>query len=142
MDLTTLNGPGLVNYYNRIAAERGLPLVKRFASPAVGRRRCEALINGPATATNVDTVFTQFKTSVRKNRGKLLQEMHEHKNTQLSLGQLIRAIYGAANLGRRGAMQMVLRGLQKTIKEKRLPYIIKKTKSETGAISYGFYDQT
>jgi hypothetical protein len=138
-DYMTMTGPQLVTEYNRLAEERNLPKVKRFASLAAGRDRCAAI----ATNTNrAADVFAEFNTSSRKHRGKLLMIMAENKGKPVSMANLIRGVYGSVNMDRRGALMMVMRGLQNTISKERLPYVIAKHKSENGVVSYGLYDQT
>lgn len=141
-DFSAMSGPELVREYNRMATARGLPLVKRFSTTDAGVRRCAALENGtPRTRAPLD-LLTEFKTSTRKFRGKLLQELADHKGAQVALVQLLRAVYGSPNLTNRGALSMVMRGLEQSIKKDHLPYRIEKLKSETGVASYGLYDKS
>jgi hypothetical protein len=136
VDFKTLNGPQLVAEYNRMASDQGLPGIVRFSNVTIGRRRCSELANGGTL-----DAFTQFNTSTRKNRGKLLKALIDKKGNQNAINDLIRAVYGSANMDKRGALLMVLRGLQNTIRKDRLPYRIEKSKSEAGVINYGLYDQ-
>jgi hypothetical protein len=139
-DFTTMSGPELVREYNRLAAERGLPLVRRFATTADGRRRCQRLLANGAVHEEAD-VFTVFNTSTRKNRGKLLKALNDKKGQQVPLASLIKSVYDSTNPEKRGALQMVMRGLEQSIQKYDLKYRIEKSKTETGAISYGFYDK-
>lgn len=153
-EFENMSGPELVQTYNRMAMSRGLRTVARFADTAVGRRRCEALasqINGtPGPIVQHDIreepskvdIFAVFKTHIGKFRGKLLNELYKKRGTQVALIKLIMAVYGSCNNGRRGALLMVMKGLEGSIKKKRLPYRIEKQKTDAGVISYGLYDKT
>jgi hypothetical protein len=148
-DYATMSGPQLVIEYNRIATERGLPTVKRFSTTAAGRKRCEALMNGaapraapaPRSTSGID-IFAEFKTATSKLRGKLLKALADNKGGMVGLAALIRSVYGSTNLDHRGALLMVMRGLENSIRKDRLPYRIEKSKSDTGVISYGIFDKT
>ena len=147
-EFENMSGPELVQAYNRMAMSRGLRTVTRFADTAVGRRRCEALasqINGAVVQHDIREqpsgvdIFAIFKTNTGKFRGKLLDALYSKRGTQVTLNKLIMAVYGSCNNGRRGSLLMVMKGLEGSIKKKRLPYRIEKQKTDAGVISYGLY---
>jgi hypothetical protein len=168
-DYSTMSGPELVRAFNTMAnsdtgKELGTKPVNRFADTEVGRKRCEFLessirarVSGlkaadfdseakEVTRTRTRTkkaaatdggIFDEFKTATTRYRGKALAALHENLNNQVAAGELARAVYGKVGLV--GPLKMVLRGLQASIKDDRLPYELKKEATKEGALSYGLY---
>lgn len=161
-----MNGPELVRAYNEMAnSEAGRALsthpISKFTDLETGRRRCEALASnirarlaGLEAADNQEatdateevpveggSIFVEFKTNTKKNRGKLLKVMSERMNQPTYVNDLVQAVYGTKTEGANvGALKMVMRGLQASI-ERGLPYEIVRKKDENG-VSYGLYNKT
>jgi len=89
--------------------------------------------------TAQSAIMQQFKTKPHKLRGKLLARLHASIGTPVSVPVLVRAVYGNGS-GNAGALKMVLRGLQLSIKKDNLPYELLKSKVE-GEISYGLFNK-
>src|ERR1044072_5859331 len=120
---STMNGPQLVTAFNLMAnSQLGKELnakpVTRFSTTAAGVKRCEQLEssirargNGLAQADKqskpivpegfakqvvkpkAEGIFAEFKTNPRKNRGKLLGRLAESINSQVSVDDLLTAVY-------------------------------------------------
>jgi len=169
MAYENMSGPDLIRAFNEMAAVLNVKTVSRFSDMLAGRRRCEALASRlraresglaeddatPAprarkakakkakAATPAGDIFAQFKTNTGKNRGKLLSRLNDDLGQQVPLTQLVRAVYGNQKEENFGALKMVLRGLELSIKKDRLEYEIRKTKIETtGGLAYGLYRKT
>ena len=63
MNFDQMTGSQLVEEYNRMAAARGLPPVRKFESKAVAVRRCQALASRPQVAA----------PSPSKHRGRVIR---------------------------------------------------------------------
>jgi hypothetical protein len=88
------------------------------------------------------TILDEFKTNAKKRRGKLIVALAKRKGKQVTLPTLIRTVYGArAGNNHAMALKMNLRGLTLSIKKRRLPYKVVKTRSEKGELSYGLHSR-
>ena len=153
-----MTGPQLVEAYNKMATAKGLPPVKRFSNAAVGLRRCLDLSEGKAAGGAKKTaakpvkkvngakedkrspIGIQFEVRHGTVKAKIVDALGSAKNKQLPINVLLKAGYGSMNVENKGALGMVLKGVQANIKKHRLPFnLVKEKNAETKEISFGLH---
>jgi hypothetical protein len=153
-EFAVLGGQELVRRFNEMARtqtgqELNIKEVNRFSTAEVGRKRCEQLASsirarknglknvkddGVVVKSAGDTldVLKTFKTSVGKNRGKLIAFMAMNMGQQIDAEQIKQRVYG--HNGSTSALMMVMRGLIKSIPKLNAPFkVVKDGKT------YGLY---
>lgn len=160
----SMGGPELVTAFNAMVTEADglgqntVKNVKRFASPAAGVKRCEAMaaqlavMRGGATAkpARVSKPEKKKETAARQTgavaaigaragskREKLLLTLEGSLGDQVPVKALIRALYGN-NGGSKGALMMAIKGVKSTIAADRAKFEIKHVR-EGNETSYGLY---
>lgn len=163
MTLSEMNGPQLVEEYNKLAALNGAKPVKRFASTAAGLKRIEALKEGKVKVAKPkkEKVAKEKKPKVAKvkkekeekrskigiefdvrsgsKREKLLEAMHSNYKKPLTGRELLKLVYGSTSEDNKGAVNMVMRGLDVMITNGKLPYKIVKEKNEQKEITFALH---
>ncbi len=153
----------LISYYNEGAAELGKPPVSKFQDRATAERRCDQmrLALRQHRAINTESVndapiqkavaqpkkekanLSEIKfESVRdgSKRAMLIAHMTKNLNAYQSVETLSSAVYGSETALRgKGAVLMVLKGLQKDIVKNSVPVELRKQKDETG-VSSGLFE--
>ena len=141
-----MTGPELIAAYNALATAP----VKRFATRADALRRVKALAAGEKekapkagkTATPKKSggkLVEQFEAREGTHREKLLAAFDANFGKQLTVNALLKSVYGSANIERKGALMMCLKGAAGTIKKNKLPYQIKKEKNEAKELTIGLH---
>lgn len=158
-DYADMSGPELVEAYNKIS---GKPPIKKFKDRATALKRLAELqtaaaakappspsVRATASATAPGTKSTD-KTSDNKlaaefgarsgtNREKLLVALADNFKKQVPVLDLLKAVYGSKNLENTGALGMVLKGAEATIKKHKLPYLVKKEKNDANEPTIGLH---
>jgi hypothetical protein len=89
IDFSKLTGPQLVDYYNHIAIEIGLPEVKRFSTKEDGAKRCQDVFNKlkEHTATQSEEVDVTITDTIREAKEDSLLD-HLSEDPQEAKAQL------------------------------------------------------
>lgn len=99
-----------------------------------------------AAANGVDnrSKFAQaFEARQGTNRQKLIDALASNFRKPVTVNSLLKSVYGSQNVENKTALAMSMRGALATIKSKRLPYRIEKTKDEkTKEISFGLHPKS
>jgi hypothetical protein len=88
---------------------------------------------------STNKIAAQFGARVGTVREKLLIALHDNYRKMVPVSTLIKAAYGKSDPEYQGALMMSLKGAQKTIEENKLPFEIKKGKTEEKEITIGLY---
>lgn len=147
-----MSGPELVAEHNRLRPDKP---VKRFKDRAAGMKAVQKLlasVSGAQASSAAEKETVEGDKGVRVMSGKLIEEfgVRAESNrakvlTQLVIGKaikraaLLKAVYGSGNEKNVGALSMVFKGLEQTIKAEKLPYEIKRTKDDNKEVSYGIF---
>lgn len=138
--LSEMAGPELVSEFNRRAAVRGLPAVKRFSDRKTAIKRIEALDtvvpSKPTLVIDGSKVVNDFGVRKGTNRQKVLDQLFADFGKQVPRRALLLTLYSSDSESNVGALNMVFSGLFALIKKKRLSYKIVKEKKEK---TFGLY---
>lgn len=116
----------LVKEYNRIS---GKPPIKAFRTAADGIKRIKAVSEATSkpAAKKAAGLAGEFGVRVGSNRAKFLGALH--LNRKVKEEDVLKEVYGSKNTYNKGALSMVLKGLNQTIETEKLNYKISRSKN-------------
>lgn len=119
-------------------SEKDVPAAKPVSTAAPAKKPATVKKEG---AKPVQTgIAAEFEARAGTIREKLLLALHANFKKQVPLNTLLKATYGNLNTENKGALMMSMKGALLTIKNKKLPYEIKKEKvPETKELTFGLY---
>lgn len=151
-DYADMSGPELVEVYNKIS---GKPPIKKFKDRATALKRLAELQTAaakspPSPAASATSANSAEKISDNKlaaefgarpgtNRERLLKALDENYKKQVPILDLLKAVYGSKNLENTGALGMVIKGAEGTIKKHKLPYQLKREKNDAKEATIGLH---
>jgi hypothetical protein len=138
MKVSEMNGSQLVAEYNRRASANGAKPVKRFATRKAALKRIASL-KAPSKAPKEDKrskIGVEFNVRNGTNREKLLEALYGSYKKPMTKRDLLKSVYGSASEDNKGAVQMVMKGLNVMITKGKLPYKIVKEKNAQKEITF------
>jgi hypothetical protein len=130
--VSEMTGPELVAEFNRLSPKP----IKRFASRKDALKRIAALKpsgnSKKKKATKEDKrskIGVEFNVRNGTIREKLLEALHSSYKKPVTKRDLLKSVYGSASEDNKGAIQMVMKGLNVMIVKGKLPYKIVKEKN-------------
>ena len=150
--VSEMKGPELVAEYNRLSVAAGLKPIKRFASQKDALKRIAKLAGKPAKdakkvrAPKAAKEDKRSKSSIEfgcrfgsKSEKLVLFFRDDHYRNMVPVGDVLQKMYGSKNVENKGALQMRLSWIDKTIAELKLPYELRRAKGESKEMEIGLY---
>jgi hypothetical protein len=83
-------------------------------------------------------ISQEFGARLGTNREKLIEALHGSFGKFVPINQLLKAVFGSMNEENRGALAMVMKGVEVMIKDEKLPYKTDRKKDDKG-LAWGLF---